>query len=37
MYDMPSKIWDEITYPLPNFIICTIDVWEGKSNSSHIS
>ena len=25
---MPSKVWDKITYPLPNFNGCTIEVWE---------
>ena len=25
---MPSKMWDEITYPFPNFNGCTIGVWE---------
>ena len=29
---MASKLWDEITYPFPNFIGCTIDIWEWKSN-----
>ena len=29
---MPSKRWDESTYPLPNFN-CTIEVWEWISNS----
>ena len=23
-----SEVWDEITYPLPNFNGCTIEVWE---------
>ena len=26
---MPNKVWDEITYLLPDF---TIDVWEWMSN-----
>ena len=26
---MPSKMWDEITYPFPNFNGCTVDVWNG--------
>ena len=25
------KVWDEITYPFPNFNGCTIDVWEWIS------
>ena len=29
---MPSKLWDEITYPLPNFDGCTLEVWEWVSN-----
>ena len=24
---MPSKVWDEITYPFPNFNIATTEVW----------
>ena len=31
--DYISKVWDEITYPLPNFNGCTIEVWEWISNS----
>ena len=23
----PKKVWDEISYPLPNFNACTIEVW----------
>ena len=35
-YHMPSKLWDEITYPFPNFNGCTVDVFEWSSNfSSH--
>ena len=30
---MPSKVWDEITYPFPNFNGVTIEVWELISNS----
>ena len=26
------KVWDEITYALPNFIGCTVEVWEWISN-----
>ena len=26
------KVWDEITYPLPNFNGCTVEVWEWISN-----
>ena len=29
---MPSKMWDEITYPFPNFNGATVEVWERKSN-----
>ena len=29
---MPSKVWDEITYPFPNFTSCTVEVWEWMSN-----
>ena len=25
---MPSKVWDEITYPFPNINGCTVEVWE---------
>ena len=25
---MPIKVWYEITYPLPNFNGCTVEVWE---------
>ena len=28
---MPSEVWDEITYPLPNFNGCTFGVWEWIS------
>ena len=28
----PNKVWDEITYPFPNFNGCTIEVWEWISN-----
>ena len=28
---MPSKMWDEITYPFPNFNSCWS--WEWMSNS----
>ena len=31
---MPDKVWDEITYPFPNFNGCTIEVWEWISNFS---
>ena len=27
-----SKVWDEITYPLPNFICGTVEVWEWIGN-----
>ena len=29
---MPSKVWDEISYPFPNFNSCTVEVWEWISN-----
>ena len=29
---LPSKVWDNITHPLPNFNSCTMDVWEWISN-----
>ena len=29
---MLNKVWDEITYPFPNFNGCTIEVWEWISN-----
>ena len=29
---LPSKVWDEITYPLRNFNGATIDIWEWISN-----
>ena len=29
---MPSKVWNEITYPFPNFSGCTMEVWEWISN-----
>ena len=29
---MLSKVWDYIIYPLPNFNICIIEVWEWLSN-----
>ena len=28
---MPSKVWDEITYPFPKFNGCTAEVWEWIS------
>ena len=31
-YHIPTKIWDGITYPFPNFNSCTIDVWEWISD-----
>ena len=30
--EMPSKVWDAITYPLPNLNSCTFEVWEGIEN-----
>ena len=32
---MPNKLWDEITYPFPNFNSATIKDWEWISNTSH--
>ena len=29
---LPSKKWDEITYPFPDFNGATVDVWEWISN-----
>ena len=29
---MPSKAWDEITHPFPNFNGGTVDVWERISH-----
>ena len=29
--DMPSNVQDEMTYPFPNFIGCTDEVWERLS------
>ena len=29
---MPSKVWDEITYPFPNFNGTTVEVWVWISN-----
>ena len=29
---MPSKVWDEITYPFLNFNGSTVEVWEWLSN-----
>ena len=29
---MPGKMWDEITYPFPNFNSCTTEVWEQINN-----
>ena len=29
---MPGEVWDEITYPLPNFNGCTVEAWEWISN-----
>ena len=25
---MPIKVWDDSTYPFPNFNGCTVEVWE---------
>ena len=29
---MARKVWDEITYPFPNFNSCTVEVWEWISH-----
>ena len=29
---MPNKVWDEITYPFPNFNSATIEVCDWISN-----
>ena len=29
---MPSKVWDEIIYPFPNFNGAAVEVWEWISN-----
>ena len=29
---IPSKVWDEFTYPFPNFNGATVEVWEWISN-----
>ena len=29
---MQSKMWDEISYPFPNFNGCTVEVWERIIN-----
>ena len=29
---MPSKVWDEIIYPYPNFNCATVEVWEWINN-----
>ena len=31
-YHMPSNVWDEITYPFPNFNGCTVKVWDWLNN-----
>ena len=31
---MPTKVWYEIIYPVPNFNGCTVDVWEWNTNFS---
>ena len=32
MYHIFNKVWDEISYPFPNFHGYTIVVWEWISN-----
>ena len=29
---MPSNVWDEIAYSSPNFVDCTVELWEWISN-----
>ena len=29
---MPKQVWDEMTYPFPNFNGCTVEVLEWISN-----
>ena len=29
---MPSKVWDEITYPFPSFNGCNVELWEWISS-----
>ena len=29
---MPNEVWDETTYPFPNFNDATVEVWEWISN-----
>ena len=31
---MPTKVWDKIAYPFPNFNGATGEVWEWISNST---
>ena len=33
---MHSKVWDEITYPVPNFNSYTVGIWEWIRNFTHI-
>ena len=30
---MPRELWDEITYPFPNFNGATVEVWEVWSDN----
>ena len=30
-HNIPSKMWDKITYPFPYFNGCTVEVWEWRS------
>ena len=30
--DINYKMWNEITYPFPNFNDCTVEIWEWISN-----
>ena len=30
---MPCKVWDEISYPFPNFNGATVEVWEWVRNA----
>ena len=33
--NMSSKVWDDITYPFPNFKGSTVEFWEWINNSTH--
>ena len=31
-YHMPSKVWDEITDPFPNFNCCSVEIWKWMND-----